>query len=214
MEIMDGDIILGDINGTAMGGARLISGKTRKALYLDGNIQCVIYKKPAVDMCFFHAGECSDGVTLAMWIVIFQNQPNDRMLLYDNGGSQRFVADYRIQYNSQKKLLNIILKDGIRRYDYRAKFPVYAIDHWVHFTFIWAAGSDIHVFLNGCDMDPCNKLGFASDRDLPNAVMATDVFIGYRRTVTRQAHVKIDDFKFWDSVLSSQDIWETYIADV
>ena len=149
-----------------------------------------------------------------MWVVIFQNQPKDKVHLYDNGGSQMPGIGYRIQYISEQNILDITLKDGIRRYQYSAKLPISAIDHWVHLTFIWAAGSGIHVFLNGCNMDSGNKLGFASDTGLPNAVMPTDLFIGCKWTLTRPSHVKIDYFQFWNKVLSSQDVWETYIADI
>ena len=214
MEGMDGDILLGDINGTAIGGARITVGKSGGALYLDGNMQYILFNKPIADVCFWHPRECSVGLSMAMWIVLFKDQPTASVHLYDNGGARQSGTGYRIRYYSPKPQVFIAIGDGIKRYDYGTKIPTSVLDGWVHFTIVWAPGNGIRVYLNGCDMDINNTLGYAKETDGLYDKLPTDLFIGNRPIGTQPAHMKMDDFKFWNRVLPPVEIWENYITHI
>ena len=214
MDDMDGVTLFGDVKGTVINGATLTPGKRGRALYLDGNDQYAIFPKHVVDECFSHPGLCSEGMTLSMWIIIFENQPATKVHWYDNGGSQLNAIGYRFQYLSQEKSFDIKVGDGIRDYYYKAKWPISALGQWVLFTLSWEPGSGINVYLNGCDMDADNTLGYASDTSYNPRNVPIDLYIGIKYDMKRPAHVKIDELIFWDKVLSPPEIWQIYTDDM
>ena len=203
MNVESGGIIQGSLLGTTHG-ATLTQGVIGNALYTDGiSHQFVIFGSHPNE-CFHDPDMCREGVTYALWM-----QPSSPGTILTSGG-------YR--YNSNGYLIHIA-KDGILKiaskftsaYDYY-KIPNWHLDQWKHIVFTWARQGGIRLFINGCDADPNNSLGYYSQENRREATTLNfALIIGAAKNGTgAYCKVLVDELYAWHVLLQPSQIWKLY----
>ena len=211
MDILDGGMLLGDINGTVIGGVSLTKGFKGNGIDLDGN-GAVHFKQR--DGCYANLEHCTQGMTFATWVIVYQD--DGYATLFDSGGTIKACVGHAVVMIMRRNVTRIVIKstDSYLRLEF--PFSRSLLGQWTHFAYTWRKeNSSIHAFINGCDVGKENTLHRTTRT---NAI--TDnctVTFGTRSTKNQDIimkdtiRAKVDETKFWYQVLPPEEIWKLYL---
>ena len=84
---------------------------------------------------------------------------------------------------------------------------------WLHLTVTWKTSEGISVYLNGCDMDPGSKKGYAYTNPRSKPVARWYPFkVGSGISGWRDDDgTTVDELYIWHATLDPMQIWQLYI---
>ena len=201
MEVMDAGVVQGSLLGTVMNGAALTTGLVGKALKLDGNDQWLDYGNH-FDECYHIPDHCSQGITISYWIIMHAYQG----MIFTTGNIPK-AAGYYIFYGSTGRMSFSAKYESM--FDYY-KIPDWPLNQWRHVTFTWTFQEGIIIYINGCNADPGNSLGYAYSTERSKPITERhNMKIGHA-DARGYASMTLDEFFIWHQKLSSEDIWQLY----
>ena len=209
MDVLTGNTLHGSVSGTTTGNPVLVPGKVGSALYLNGVSQFVNLGIHS-SQCFHNPNLCTNGVTASIWVMALQSQHPDEIIVFENGGiitdSVGFILRHSADYN-----IEALVQDNNGFYKITTRAGSLVQDRWTHITFSWYPGSNVRLYINGCDVDEDDSKGYAAKFERMSPFTGFRPFYFGRFDWGYQyAHVKIDQLQFWYEVLPRASIWKVY----
>ena len=196
----------GSVQGSLIGisqGAILTHGVIDNAIYTDGNNQFVDFGRHP-QQCFHDPDQCIQGVTYALWM-----RPSSSGTILDSGGFRFDSKGYLIHITSGGTLK--VLSKFTDAYDYY-EIRNWRRDHWKHIVFTWSRQGGTRLFINGCDADPHDVLGYYSPKERREPVVLDfSLTIGAAKNGTfAHCEVLVDELYAWHEILQPPQIWKLY----
>lgn len=203
METIDGNTLIGDINGTVVGGATLVAGKHGNSLYTDGITQYVNYGVHDQD-CFANPDMCANGITFSFWVMMLDQIP-DFHTVFDSGSVYADSLGFSFKRESDGKPLARVAT-STTTFFYRSD-GIWELNQWLHVVFTWSVDDGIQLYFNGC---PASGQVLSWLRMYQFA--AYDPFVlGANGQLIYNAHMKLDHMLIWYEVLTPQEAWHLYV---
>ena len=210
MDVINGNRVLGTLDGTLEGGVSLGAGIQGKAIYLDGLLGSRVNYgvHTASEGCFFDPGQCGQGITISLWVKLEEVFPAITLVsVLDNGGCRPQGIGF-CMYSWTQGNVDFAAVDRFQAYIYSVKQP--PISQWHLWVFTYISG-DIKQYINGCGTEPyANKQ--VVGRNFPYAENA--IFHLGDSPVTPGAYgprSAIDELMVWYKVLTEEEIWALYV---
>ena len=84
LDVTQGNVVLGSLNGTLKRGATVIPGMIGNAIYIDGHLAYVDFGTHTSG-CFFDPSQCNSGMAVSFWLRI-DSIISSFEVFVDNGG--------------------------------------------------------------------------------------------------------------------------------
>ena len=209
MDVLTGNTLHGFVSGTTTGNPVLVPGKVGSALYLNGVSQFVNMGTHSGE-CFHNPNLCTNGVTVSVWLMALQPQHSDETIVFDNGGMTTDSVGFTWR-RTQDNDMEILIQDNNGFSKIRTPAWSWVQDRWAHITFSWYPGSNITLYINGCDVDEGGAKGYAAQfgRLFP-FTRFRPFYFGKFAWGFRYAHIKVDQLQFWYEVLPRASVWKLY----
>ena len=204
MDAVNWNQLVGSMDGTLLGNARVVPGMHGNALYIDGQLGSRVDYGVHINGCFFDPDQCTEGITFSFWLMVHEDQVNYD-IIFDNGGCRRWSVGYCVALVAGKSITVLVLhRAGYRRY----VLPSTPIYQW-HYWSVTYTRDDVNVFINGCNSAPFSVEYNASRQ---NAHTEDAVFhIGDWSGGGLAPHMTIDELMIWNRVLTDDQIWQLYV---
>ena len=204
MDVVNGNLLVGPLDGTLLGNARVVPGMHGHALYIDGQTGSRVDYGMHKGGCFFDPDQCTEGITFSFWLMIHEDQGSFD-IIFDNGGCWRWSVGYCIVLVTDKNIEVWVL----RRAGYRKHvLPSMPIHQW-HFWVVTYTSDDVNVYINGCNSAP-----FSIENVTPRAQDLTEsaeFHIGDWSGGGLAPHMTFDELMVWYKVLTVDQIWQLYV---
>ena len=205
MDFTSGSVVLGVLNGTMLGNARLVPGLLGNALYFDGQRGSRVDYGLHTQGCFFNPDQCVNGTTHSLWLKLHES-PTDYQAIIDTGAWQAAAVGFclSLQKNSRMRF-EYLGRSGYGVFD----FPSPSLFVW-HFVVIIVEGV-ISVYIDGINVGPTST-SWTVPRRLPftrAGIFHIGPWVGADRAHT--CHVTLDELSVWYEVLSPTELMLVYM---
>ena len=206
MNLVNGNIVIGSINGTLDGGTSVAPGIRGNALYIDGQAGSRVDYGIHSDGCFFLPDQCHNGITFSIWVML-QERMSDFQVLFNNGGCERTEAGFCF-YLYPRYRIGFRALDRDRAYAYNVNQPADSL--WNLFMMTYIRG-EIKMFINGCNIEPnLSKTNISRPGVFSNKNSTFHMGDGTWSGDVYAPHAAIDDLMVWYRVLTVEEIWSLY----
>ena len=199
----DNTTFIGPLKGTLQGGASAISGVAGMAFYSGAGGGYLDLGVRPVGGCLHYPDDCSNGISIALWLKIFELPvPKKLAVLMHNGGCRYASTGYcfffkhnGLSFTTRYELLG-----------FRAMIASLSLYQWYHIT---VSHKDVHtaIFVNGCPAETVYYKKWKSSGTIANYQWFT--FGSVRGS--SPAHVAMDEVAIWYTAMSADDIWQLYV---
>ena len=205
MDAVNGNLLVGSMDGTLLGNARVVPGMYGNALYIDGQSGSRVDYGAPKNGCFFDPDHCTQGITISFWLIFHDVQTN-----YDNifetGGCRPRAVGYCMALETGTNIRVLILR--------RAGYLVYRLPstpvHQWHYWSVTYTGDDVNVYINGCNTAPFSIKKYEAPRNAAHTENA-NVHFGDWSGGGLAPHMTIDEMMVWYRVLTVDQIWQLYV---
>ena len=200
MDLREGDVLIGSLNGTLMRDATVISGVVGNAAYIDGS-RAYIDFGAHTDGCFFVPSQCFSGMTMTFWLKVFATSMSPLEIFLNNGGCNWAAVGICIWGNPPG--ISISIRNELGGYNSMMYHP--SPMEWSFISFTVKAGT-VNIFMNGCYTSPADTTVWTRVTALTTVMPLT---IGSGDLAV--AHFAFDNIRIWYTELSHDEIWNLYI---
>ena len=199
MEVIENGNLIGSINGTVIGDARLVSGKMGLALYTNGVDQYVDFGYQG-DKCLGSISLCLHGWVTAFWV----------QLVNDNHGVIMDTGVYgydRVWINvNGSGFLNSRFKSSPSKF-WCVSLKLPTQQDWFHIVVTWQLCSGAQLYIDGQLVDASPSSDSTPSNGKPRLVLgATNKY----KNIYKMA---LDEFRVWDTVMSDEEVLALYTVD-
>ena len=201
MDFTSGSLVLGVLNGTMLGNARLVPGVLGNALYLDGQRGSRVDYGVHTQGCFFDPDQCVDGTTQSLWLKLHE-YPTQSQAVIDTGACQAAAVGFclNLQKNSRMRF------EYLGRSGYSGvEFPSPSLFDW-HFFVVTIEDGVINVYVDGINVGPTST-SWTTPRRLPftrAGIFHIGPWTGVGRA--RTCHVTLSELCIWYEVLRRTEL--------
>ena len=199
--------LTGTINGMLKSGASVIPGITGTGLFTGSSGGYLDLGKHLGGGCPHYPDHCSDGITIALWLKIYElPSSNSFAVAVHNGGCRKAATGYCI----------FIQHDGLGlqvRYELSGSFTKIAglpLHQWYHITISNMNDTHTSIYVNGCPANVINNVRWERTTPITSTWRLTFGSIDRSRN---PAHVALDQIAIWYTALLSDDIWHFYVNE-
>ena len=180
----------------------LIPGKVGTVLWM--NRTALNYGQPVTE-CFYNLNVCSAGLTLSLWVIFYEFNGNNAILVLDSGGyykRSKGLTLYRKRYS-----LVVGFKDDAYYYRVWARF--YSLLRWHHLVITWKNATKIEFYINGCPAGLGSRISPRTNH-ISNKV---DFRIGGTMWggVATRGVMAMDHLLTWYNVFTPEQVWQLYV---
>ena len=198
LDVIQGNMVLGPLNGTLMNGATLISGMVGNAIYIDGNMAYVDFGI-RTSGCFFDPSDCDSGMTVSFWLRIHSIRSSFDTFV-DNGGCLFEAIGFCVW--TERGRLGITSRNVLSWF--YAGIPLPSLMKW-NFITVSINNGAAKFFVNGCHTSI--NYGNGGDRYFP-FTMQLPLTIGKRNVAVPE--FAIDSIRIWYTELTPKEVWDLY----
>ena len=200
MEVIENGNLIGSINGTVIGGARLVSGKMGLALHTNGVDQYVDFGCQG-DTCLGSISLCVHGWVTAFW---FQPAEGHHGAIIDTGvyGHDRawiFVNKLGFLKARFQKTSPFTF------WDLSIEFPTQQV--WNHLVVTWQLCSGAKLYIDGQLVVAATPSDKNPSTGMPRFVL------GAMNEYDNMYKMSLDEFRVWDTVMSDEEVLALYTVD-
>ena len=209
MDVINGNRVLGTMDGTLEGGVNLGVGLQGKAIYLDGQLGSRVNYgvHTAAEGCFFDPEQCRHGTAFSFWLKLDEVLPAGFSSALDNGGCRpQGIGFCLFSFTAAHVDFTAVVRTQAHIYS----VPHPPVSQWHLFAITYIRG-DIKVYINDCDTKPFATMMIAP-RKQPYAENAI-FYMGDSPVVpaANGPQMAMDELKVWYSVLTAEEIWALYV---
>ena len=206
MNLVNGNKVIGSINGTLEGGTSVAPGIRGNALYMDGQAGSRVDYGVHSEGCFFDPDQCDNGVTFSIWVML-QERVSGFRLLFNNGGCVGTEAGFCFYLYPRYKI-GFRAMGRNRAYIYNVNQPT--ASRWDLFIMTFVNG-EIKMFVNGCIAEPnLSKMNRSRPAVYSNENSTFRVGDATWSGAVYAPHAAIDELMVWYRVLTVEEIWALY----
>ena len=213
MEQIVGGELSGSVMGTVVDDVKLVPGKQRKALYVNGLNQKVNLGNQRHN-CMGDLSKCTNGFVMAMWLQMHKyddpGQYTDEYYI-SNGGQTKNAIGVALLMRERKMLTMFRTESRYWKNYYDQEF---SLNTWYHVVLVWNTTFGSKVYVNGA-LRSHNLDGVSMDSN-PNGNGHLDFMLGdYNGSGDGYpGEMTLDELRIWDVVIDDQEVWTLYVADV
>ena len=195
MEIVENGNLVGSLNGTAVGGAGLVSGKKGLALYTNGVDEYVDFGYQG-DTCLGYFILCTHGWVTALWV---KWEGTGTGVVMDTG----YRGVQFIFYSSKNPRVNFYT--GSKTWSISA-MPE---EGWIHVVVTWQQCYGTKLYFDGGLVDTYTHQYIKAGPEH----ISSGFHLGadYRYGVKFKG--KLDELRIWDTVMSDDEVTALYTVD-
>ena len=205
MDAVNGNLLVGSMDGTLLGNARVVPGMYGNTLYVDGQSGSRVDYRVHINGYFFDPDQCTQGITISFWLIFHDDQANYD-IIFDTGACRRRSVGYCIVLVTGKNIRVLLLRRaGYRKYVLQST-PI----HQWHYWSVTYNSDDVNVYINGCNSSPFAIEKYDSPRSEAHTENA-EFHIGDWSGGGLAPHMSIDELMVWYEVLTVDQIWQLYV---
>ena len=205
MDVASENVVLGVINGTMFGNARLVPGVLGNALYIDGQQGSRVEFGVHTQGCFFDPNQCTNGITISLWLKIHE-LATGFLGVIDSGGCSR--TSYGICFNFQangKIRFELLNQVGYNMSAFPAPSPL----EW-HFIVLIHLNGNIMVYIDGAKSAlktwaPVRQTAYSR---------SSRFFIGAWSSGGYGGHATVDELSVWYKALEPTDLLLVHMHEI
>lgn len=204
MDEISGNLVIGSVNGKAMGDVSIVPGRHGGALYTDGTITGGVDFGAHNDDCLGQPDQCLNGVTYSMWVMKMASTDPSPVVM-DTGGVSLKASGYAVILYPDGRC-RVIASTSTKYFLYT--IPSWHLNQWMHVVFTWSHTAGIEVYLNGCHASVDGGFSTIMTRTY-NIRYTCNMTIGDTCFYTwsdRKARMKLDHMMAWREVVNPGDI--------
>ena len=198
LDVTQGNVVLGSLNGTLKGGATFIPGMIGNAVYFGGNLAYVDFGTHTSG-CFFDPSQCNSGIAVSFWLRI-DSTISSFEIFVDNGGCEYGAIGFCVW--GDRDVLGITRRVAISWFNARIPMPV--LMKW-NFITVSINAVTMKIFVNGCHILPtvedAGTQAVASTIHLPWVIGGHD---------NEGPQFAIDNIGIWYTELTPKEVWDIY----
>ena len=196
--------LIGPINGTLWNGASIIPGVTGTAFYTGAGAGYLDIGIHPGSGCLYYPDDCPDGISIALWLKIYELPSQDPFSVVINNGGCRlnligyclFVRPDAIGFVARHRIPGSV-----------TRVEIVPLHQWYHITVSHTENHTV-IYVNGC---PDDTIFSNQWQRISSILPPRGFFFGCMDVGIRHAHVAMDQMAIWYRALSADDIWKHYV---